>query len=549
MVERRSTRIAGQRASSVPADTKTPIDRKAATKTAKKPFVCGDVVDRITTLTGLSVLDKLTKDNLKEVVAALRDRYIERGKQLEGEQERAAHLNDDLKRVTQERDRSRHVEPAMRADQLRIQRLKAADAHRAASSADPATSMHDDSPPEPEPEPSPKEMDRPAEVSDTTNTDKQEATSTNTQSSTQLSIQSHTRSSLLGRLWNPLRNLLSEPSSSPAKSSTNPQPQQSLGELPANRKRPASEHEPEVTAPATKAPRTHTTSTPKAKLPRRANATPPPRTHTPHSNYAVPGSMLDTISEHTEESEASIRGTPAPNTLNRTSLNTPAPLDTPAPLNVETPRSRRSIQTVKQQQRLQANARDQTPARVWDTTPRPRRIDTRPGKFDFLLGRKRPIFEIQQDEEMEEFYMRPVKRVKVDEIAEIPHRRPGDRPGTFAVPEIDSDGELEVDEDVEMVGNLFEIPQAETQKDSGKQPARNVLAETSPPANNWTFPSVGEQPPAEQPTEVTVTDEWAFPSVGERPADESQSDMADFLGKKFAYGFEGWKRGLNLVEW
>lgn len=65
------------------------------------------------------------------------------------------------------------------------------------------------------------------------------------------------------------------------------------------------------------------------------------------------------------------------------------------------------------------------------------------------------IARLAAEQEADGIDTRKRKRVKVDELAYIPHNKPGDAIGTFRVPDWDSDDEMEVDEEVPVRKNVF----------------------------------------------------------------------------------------------
>jgi hypothetical protein len=67
---------------------------------------------------------------------------------------------------------------------------------------------------------------------------------------------------------------------------------------------------------------------------------------------------------------------------------------------------------------------------------------------------------------------RKTKRVKIEHLKEIPHNLPGEPSGSFRLPEIDSDDEMEVDEDVEVIENPFTAADDETPEETQASPAK-----------------------------------------------------------------------------
>ena len=82
------------------------------------------------------------------------------------------------------------------------------------------------------------------------------------------------------------------------------------------------------------------------------------------------------------------------------------------------------------------------------------------------------------------------KRVKVDSLAWIPHHRPGESSGTFRVPDIDSDDEMEVDETIPERSNVFaEAEEMEKVVEEKKVEEEKVEEEVS----EFVFPDVGRR--------------------------------------------------------
>lgn len=521
-----------------------PVASKKREKKEKKKscdFAVDNVVDGVLSSRDPAPgLVKLTKSQLIEVVAGLAGRYHQRSEELQDQQHEAATLGRELESAKKAREEKTSFRRAEFDRLLVAERIKAEQAEAAAQAA---PISHNTTV---ERKPTPKSEMR-------AETPTANAEGNITPSETPAPAPSSTSDNFFKRTGRFFTNLISSPAK---RNTTTEQPQQALGELPANRKRSAPT---EVTEPA------NTTFTPKASHTM-------PRANPPFNNPAIPD-QLDTISEQMEDS------TPA-----RRPTNTPARTqNTPRPASV-----RRSIQQVREEKRRKEAMRDQTPLREWDRTPLPRlpNADSRLQKLNMYNRLKQKMKELQDDEELEDVIERPIKRVKVDELAEIPHRLPGDPKSTFRMPDPDSDGEMEIDEEIEEKANVFEASQAADKEkqghmqqptNNGQQPVRGATPQTaapkpknpwaapSPPkqyaqptvqdaSDNWTFPSVGiqqkEDTVAQQPEDYTAADEWAFPSVGEIAPDQTKIEPDSFLGKKFAYGFEAWKLGQgHLVQW
>ncbi|TKA65958.1 hypothetical protein B0A55_10156, partial [Friedmanniomyces simplex] len=103
-------------------------------------------------------------------------------------------------------------------------------------------------------------------------------------------------------------------------------------------------------------------------------------------------------------------------------------------------------------------------------------------KAERLRKLQKELAELNQDEDIIEMESHRRKRVKVDDLQYIPHNRPGESSGTFRVPDIDSDDEMEVEMSVPERVNVFEEAAA------GREPS---------PEPMWVFPSVGKRDPNE----------------------------------------------------
>lgn len=88
----------------------------------------------------------------------------------------------------------------------------------------------------------------------------------------------------------------------------------------------------------------------------------------------------------------------------------------------------------------------------------------------------------------EEAQPRKTKRVKLDHLKTIPHRLPGEPSGSFRFPEVDSDDEMEVDDDASVIENPFAAAddeettprQTSPVKISPVKPAPNPFAAATP---------------------------------------------------------------------
>lgn len=157
---------------------------------------------------------------------------------------------------------------------------------------------------------------------------------------------------------------------------------------------------------------------------------------------------------------------------------------------------------------------------------------------------------------------RKTKRVKVDQLKEIPHNRPGEGSGSFRVPDWDSDDEMEVDEDAELIDNPFaaaaeeekeaeHVKAPEPVKEKMKQPVKELVKEpvkTAQPVKEQQH--VIEAPKA--PTPELIADnsgdsdsdlelEWPELPPREEGLGAVLADTEE-AGKRFELGFEQFLR-------
>ncbi|CAK3752282.1 Hypothetical predicted protein [Lecanosticta acicola] len=343
--------------------------------------------------------------------------------------------------------------------------------------------------------------------------------------------------------------------------STERQPQEPLGELPVSRKRAAEDEEPVTeSAPGSAATSAEASiSTPRASSTNMSNSTP----RRPHTVHATRTRFTDTpmtaISEHSEISDPS---EPSGNTFS-------VPEPTPSRRH-PMPRPRGIVQA-----RLQAQLRNQskTPGRPWaaPTLPREPNADARLEKLWRYRDLDNQLKALKDDPEVKQMVSRPVKRMKIEDLPFLPHHRPGEPSGTFRVPDVDADGEMEVDEDE----SLFNIFNQEQDKEKGKNIETESEKDTLPPAPRGptraaseavstaapmvaspaasaavsmaTAPVAQPAPQAEKVSAIV----YNFPDVGTNNlADRDAYPYDEMLGAKFTYGFETWKAaGVSAVTW
>ncbi|CAK1357202.1 unnamed protein product [Cercospora beticola] len=322
-------------------------------------------------------------------------------------------------------------------------------------------------------------------------------------------------------------------------SSTPPQqtPQEKLGELPASRKR---------SAPAQQEPDTYTqpqvqsqAQTPISSTPRqqelaseRSATYTTPRASTTSSTqqtaraFLMPSSKnpqqetsLATITEHTETSEQSMAIDPTP------------------------VRAPRTIAAVRRQQT--PSRYSHTPQRIWSQTPQPKdtNADRRLEKLRKFKELDAQLQALKQDEEVKQMTERPLKRVKVDTLVRIPHNRPGEASGTFRMPDIDSDDEMEVDADQETRSNIFDVS-AEEEPVAATTPKATPAA----PAPVAAAPTVTAAPPPPPASAAPPAPLFSFPDVGRLEGGATNDVTNAYLGAKFAYGLEHWKATGELLD-
>ncbi|KAI5367328.1 hypothetical protein Slin15195_G024550 [Septoria linicola] len=370
------------------------------------------------------------------------------------------------------------------------------------------------------------------------------------------------RTSIFGSFFKTITTPFFSRSKSQEGSTPQQSPQESLGELPASHKRPASaqaapntytQPQPRLQAQApqssTPAPaqqtererQTETRSTPRASATSSAQKT--ARAFTvPSSKNPLQETSLATITEHTESCEQSIIGAPTPS------------------------RAPRSIAAVRRAQQTPSRM-SATPTRVWSQQPPPRdtNADRRLGKLRKFQELNEELEAMKKDEEIQQITERPLKRVKIDHLVKIPARRPGESSGTFRMFDVDSDDEMEVDADEAVRSNIFEVSATEdssvnaASKNAASTPAVEKRAKETTPAVATPAPApapaLTPAPAASAATPVPTAPKVAaetavpevpaitfeFPSVGLLPEGTTNDMDNAYLAAKFAYGFQHWQ--------
>lgn len=279
------------------------------------------------------------------------------------------------------------------------------------------------------------------------------------------------------------------------------------------------------------------------KRPAPSEESTPKPAKTPHlflgpssKNPKVPTS-LSTITEYSENSR-----------LSMLSNSTPAGMGTPSRL----PNKRRSIAEVRAS-RLSGLGTPGNQPYSWErsstaatSTPRPAQpnADMRFEKLERMKKLQRELEELKQDEDIIEMESHKRKRVKVDNLVYIPHNRPGDSKGTFRVPDIDSDDEMEVDESVPERTNVFE--------EAARQEPEPEEVEAAAPAVEIMAPAAEAVAPAAAAEVVApAASKWNFPSVGKRrPEHYCSPEDSERYRIKFRAGYIAWRIEQGLpAEW
>ena len=117
--------------------------------------------------------------------------------------------------------------------------------------------------------------------------------------------------------------------------------------------------------------------------------------------------------------------------------------------------------------------------------PKEKNADARAAKLQRYNELREELERLKKDADIQEIKAHSVhrrKRVKIDDLAVIPHNRPGDPSGTFRVPDPDSDGEISVEDDWSENSNVF---------DGSEKAEEEPVAQDAPV---FVFPEVGQRP-------------------------------------------------------
>nr|POF15355.1 hypothetical protein CFP56_42244 [Quercus suber] len=198
-------------------------------------------------------------------------------------------------------------------------------------------------------------------------------------------------------------------------------------------------------------------------------------------NPQVPTS-LSAITERTERS-TSVPG----------SLNTPS----------RAPRSVRAVRAARQ------NSGTPAGRRTWQAHARQ---STSSASMRYHRMRQLDL-EVEERQHDQERNAHRSKRVKVSDLVTLPHHRPGESSSTFRVPDIDSDGEMEVDEDVPVRSKPFAIGEAQPSTISSSETlltqgqtllsSETLLTQGRNPSSSETLLTQGQEIPSSSETLLT----------------------------------------------
>lgn len=280
----------------------------------------------------------------------------------------------------------------------------------------------------------------------------------------------------------------------------------------------------------------------------------PPATAPPRSSFSEqPDATTTTTTAKTPAP------TPKRKRLVTTAATPLAAISEASPLEMHTITPRPTRRTIANT-RLTQTARKAEPQKPWAWEARPPQArmpnaDARIAKIRRAEALRKELAQLEE----EEIILRRTKRVKVDHLSEIPHNRPGDSSSTFRVPDIDSDDEMEVLDDIDGRPNIFSASQQQ-QPASAQQPATQ-LPLTQPIATNQEQavtslpqpPQLPAQqitsslPPARQQQQAMIPPpQFTFPEVAPRPADyHVLEEYKQAAGELFNAGFAAYCETLQ----
>lgn len=175
---------------------------------------------------------------------------------------------------------------------------------------------------------------------------------------------------------------------------------------------------------------------------------------------------------------------------------------------------RRSIQVRAAKMAQQQNQSIEKPY-SWERlggTPRPKEpnADARLAKVQKIRDLEKELQRLKEDEDIKDIEAHSIhrrKRVKIDDLAVIPHNRPGDSSSTFRVPDYDSDEEIEVEDSMDLSGNMFEgVNQTQGAQNEQVQ-TQTPLPATAPYTTPHQQPTTSLNQHSASPTIAQVTEQ------------------------------------------
>jgi hypothetical protein len=104
----------------------------------------------------------------------------------------------------------------------------------------------------------------------------------------------------------------------------------------------------------------------------------------------------------------------------------------------------------------------------------------------------------QADQAEEDAQPRKRKRVKLEHLKSVPHNLPHEPSGSFRVPEVDSDDEMEVDDDASVIENIFTTADDEETTPRQLSPVKNNLFAAATPAVTFERPAAKTASPVKK---------------------------------------------------
>jgi hypothetical protein len=104
----------------------------------------------------------------------------------------------------------------------------------------------------------------------------------------------------------------------------------------------------------------------------------------------------------------------------------------------------------------------------------------------------------QADQAEEDAQPRKRKRVKLEHLKSVPHNLPHEPSGSFRVPEVDSDDEMEVDDDASVIENIFTTADDEETTPRQLSPVKNNLFAAATPSVTFEKPAAKTASPVKK---------------------------------------------------